>query len=197
MTSAGDMTRGLSTPRVDTRRVRRRPVRLAAWSDLAAELERVQSASRAAAQGTGAFRVLGNWSAGQILQHLATTIERSMDGFRAPAAWEIPSGSGVEKLVGYPDRARRRDGVAMARAKLLGHEHDPAGPSVGGAGELDPWAQVWTDDGVALLRRSLDRVHAGHRMERPSPTIGPLSPDEWARFHLRHAELHLSFIAWD
>ncbi|MBX9787841.1 MAG: DUF1569 domain-containing protein [Pirellulales bacterium] len=28
----------------------------------------------------------------------------------------------------------------------------------------------------------------------PHPVIGRLSVDQWNRFHLRHAELHLSFF---
>lgn len=196
MTDVRDMLRRLDAPRVDTRRVRRRPLRLSGWADLAAEVGRIEAAARAAGEGSAEFLVLGNWSAGQILQHLGLTIERSMDGFRARPSWEAPAASGLARLTGYPARSRIRNLTASARARLLGVEHDPGGPSTGGDGELEPWAQVWTHDGAALLRRALDRVSAGHRMACPSPTIGPLDHDEWTRFHLRHAELHLSFIRW-
>ena len=70
----------------------------------------------------------------------------------------------------------------------------PGGPSVAHPGDIDPPMQVWTPDGAAHLRTALNRIRESHPLDKPSPTIGPLTQEEWTTFHFRHAALHLSFI---
>jgi hypothetical protein len=196
-TPGAEMVRRLNGPWMDPRRAVRRPVRLRSLDELVADAERIGEAARACAEGRAAgssFRVTGNWSAGQVLEHVARTVERSLDGFRGAPSWEAPPARGLERITGMPGRSRRAEEVAWARAKLLALEQDPGGPSIGGPGELAPPAMVWTEDALGVLRHAVGRVRAGERMERPSPTIGPLSHEEWLGFHLRHAELHFSFV---
>src|SRR5262245_1845317 len=74
---------------INTRSVRnRRTVRLATIGDLLAEVDQVVLAASA-----GRVRPLGNWSAAQVLQHLAKLIEFSFDGFpfRYPWPWRLAS----------------------------------------------------------------------------------------------------------
>jgi hypothetical protein len=48
-------------------------------------------------------------------------------------------------------------------------------------------------EGVQFLPRQLARIEQGERIVQPSPVEGPISHEQWCYFHLRHAELHLSF----
>lgn len=189
--SGADALKGLRTARVDTRTSLRRRVRIDTWDDLRAEVDRIERASQPDGEG---LRITGNWSAGQIMVHVAQAIERSMDGFQCvPESVRLSgAGNGSNAERGAIARALRAEGAVKAR--LLSHVHQPAGEGIGSPGELDPPAQVWTNDGAARLRGVIDRVRAGHPMDKPSPTAGPLSTREWESFHLKHAALHLSFI---
>ncbi len=181
----------LNSPRVDTRRAERRALTLASFDDLARELDRIEHAARPDGEG---LRVTGNWSAGQILEHIAKAIERSMDGFSAPPASTRPAPRGLTALSDRPVHARAIDAERALRATLLAHPFSPDSPGFALPGEINPALYVWTNDGAARLRVALARIRDGHPMARSSPTIGPLSQEEWAAVHLRHAALHLSFI---
>ncbi len=180
MTAGSDALKQLDGPRVDTRRALRRAVRIACWDDLAREVERVERASRPPPEGSG-VRVTGNWSVGQILDHLARTIERSMDGF-GPVTQATPESS--------------RDGTAQhqRKSRMLTLPMSVNGPSVALPGQIDPAMQMWTNDGAARLLGAIKRVRDKHPMDKPSPTLGAMTNAEWETFHLRHAELHLSFV---
>jgi hypothetical protein len=191
MTAAAEALVRLTTPRVDARRAERRKLTLATLDDLFGEVDRVEQASRPGAEG---LRVTGNWSAGQIMAHLARLVERSLDGFGAPPASERPSPSGLRALAARAELAAEVAAERHLRAALLSGTMQPGGPGVALPGELDPPVQVWTIDGAARLRNALERLRHRHPMDKPSPTIGRLSDAEWTTIHLRHAELHLSFI---
>ena len=52
-----------------------------------------------------------------------------------------------------------------------------------------PWFAEWGGIGSAFESRTGPLpVH---------PALGPLTRDEWVRFHLRHCELHLGHLAID
>ena len=48
---------------------------------------------------------------------------------------------------------------------------------------------------AAHLRRQLARVRDGERMTQACSVEGRYTHEQWAYTHLRHAELHLSFLA--
>jgi hypothetical protein len=50
---------------------------------------------------------------------------------------------------------------------------------------------------VAYLRQQVARIRAGERMTQECSAEGPYSHEQWVYIHLRHAELHLSFLAVD
>jgi len=54
-------------------------------------------------------------------------------------------------------------------------------------------APMPTDDALAQLRSVLDRL-ARESPARPHPIFGALTHEEWIKYNLRHAELHLSFF---
>jgi hypothetical protein len=56
----------------------------------------------------------------------------------------------------------------------------------------DPWADF--DIATARLHAALARIERGERMTASSPWEGALTHEQWLYSHLRHAELHLSFL---
>lgn len=191
MTGGAEALARLTTARVDTRRAERRSLDLATLDDLAREADRIEHAARAEGEG---LRVTGNWSAGQIMIHVARLIERSMDGFGALPISEHPIPTGLRAIAAKAQRAGDVAAERAARERMLAASWQPCGPSPALPGEIDPPVQAWTPDGAAHLRVVLGRIRAKHPMDKPSPTLGRLSADEWLAIHLRHAELHLSFI---
>jgi hypothetical protein len=47
--------------------------------------------------------------------------------------------------------------------------------------------------GVKYLLQQVSRIDMGERMKQPSPVEGRITHEQWCYFHLRHAEVHLSF----
>lgn len=186
-----DALAGLRGPRVDTRSCERRAVVIADVEAMACEVDRVERASR---PGGAGLRVTGNWSAGQLMVHVARLIERSMDGFGAAPASERPVPRGVRSVAARAARSRDATLEQEVRATLVGCAMLPGGASAAGAGEVEPPALVWTQDGAAALRTAIVRIREQHPMDKPSPTVGRLTHEEWLRVHLRHAALHFSFI---
>lgn len=170
--------------RVDTTRAPRRELTLRSLDDLLADVSAIAAAARDEAEAgvTPGARVgerlwvSGNWSAGQILQHVAIVMEKSLTGFAYQAPISI-------RAVGRAARV-----VAMSRPTPAGIRWPDDG------GEFTPDAQVWTEAGADRLERVVRRVRAGERMTAKNPVLGELSHEDWVRVHLRHAELHLSFV---
>lgn len=159
----------------DTPAQQRRSLRFETVGELLAEIDRIEAAARPG--GTG-IRVSGNWSAGQIMQHLAKTIGASYQGFDLRLALPV-------RLFG---RLARR--YFLSRTLPPGVSNPLAAPG----GRLAPDAVVWTDDGARMLREHLSRIASGDPMTAASPIFGRLSHQDWVRLHLRHAELHMGFI---
>jgi hypothetical protein len=122
-------------------------------------------------------RALGNWSLGQALKHLALMMEMAVDGNPFDAHWLICL---VARL--------------MFRHRLI-HSHMSPGFQLPAAMAeyLVPRTDVSTEEGLASLRAAISRMQA-EPLQPSHPLLGAMSADEWREFHLRHAELHLSFI---
>ncbi len=121
-------------------------------------------------------RALGNLSPGQNLEHLATTFNKSIDGYQT----QLPS----------PVRLVFR---VLLKNKFL-NQPMTAGfklPAKAQA-ELVPGATP-LEQGLNDIRRALGRLDL-ESQRAPSPVLGPLTRDEWNQLHCRHAELHLSFL---
>jgi hypothetical protein len=63
------------------------------------------------------------------------------------------------------------------------------------AAVLEPPLRVSLEDAAAYLRRQIERIRRGEQMTQESAVEGPYSPQQWRYIHLRHADLHLSFLA--
>ena len=151
---------------VDTQNVPgRRTVHYASFDDLLADAERLAA---------GDVRMVGNWSLGQVLMHLATAYEMSIDGF--PSA--LPA------LIRFM--------IRMTMKKRFLTKTMPAGFNLPSKATALIPDETDAATGCKALRRAVDRL--GQESKRvPNPGLGTLTTDEWNQFHLRHAELHMSF----
>lgn len=127
-------------------------------------------------QATTPVRLLGNWSLGQIYDHLAQWLEFTLDGFPITIPWYL-------RWAVWPFKGW------MLRSAM------PAG-FVWGARDaklVTPQRAVSTDEGLAHLRRAVARWRA-EPQRHPSPLLGKLTETQWEQFQLRHGEHHLSFV---
>jgi hypothetical protein len=132
--------------------------------------------AEAEAAAANSARTTGNWSLGQIFEHLATAIDKSIDGFGFTTAWPV-------RLVGRHVLKPRflRNGM-------------PAGFQLKGrAAEVLVPPETPVAAGLDHLRRSIARLQTETR-RAPHPAFGPMTTDEGTQLQLRHAELHMSFV---
>jgi hypothetical protein len=154
---------------------RRRSLRLETVDDLATEVERIVAASHA-----GRVRTTGRWTPGQIFEHVAKLIEFSYDGFPFRASLPIRAAAHVAKWLAW----KRFVAWALQPGYRL-----PANERA-----LLPDAGADCAAAANRLRAAIARIRAGEPICQPSPFEGRLTHDQWVYAHLRHAELHLSFI---
>lgn len=153
--------------RVDTKAVRgRRALSFASWDEVVADAEKL-----AASPGTN---VLGNWPLSQLIAHLATSIDNSIDGIPGQAPWLI-------RVIG-----------PLLKARILKHGMPPGVklPKEVEASVFPPTSSP--QEALQELRRAVGRAQH-ERMSARHPVLGKLNHDQWTRLHLRHAELHLSY----
>lgn len=117
-------------------------------------------------------RALGNWSQGQIYEHLARALETSVDGvdfsIPAPMRWMV---------------------TLLMKKKFL-YKEIPPGFKV--SGKVLP-EETTVADGLASLEKAVARQNSEAR-RAPHPAFGAISNEEWNAFNLRHAEMHMSFL---
>ncbi len=160
---------------VDTSQAERRSLRLATLADLSAEVNCVVRAAE-----RGELRTTGNWTAGQILQHVGKLMHFSLDGFPFAVPWPTRLVCRALKWVSWPYLIR----LAFRPGREI-----PAA-----AAALRPDDEVTLADAAAFLLGQVGRIQGGERITRPSPWEGPISHEQWVEAHLRHAEMHLSFL---
>lgn len=154
---------------VNTKKVSgRRKLRYESYQDLLNDAERLAA---------GELRTLGNWSLGQTLGHLARVMDMSIDGSDLKAPWL------ARLAVRLFFRQRFLKGPIPAGIRLNRAARDALVPP-----------PMSSQAGLAELRRAIERLR--HETDRaPHPVLGELSLDEWDSLHLRHSEMHMSFMA--
>jgi hypothetical protein len=168
------MSQATQTPAapVDTRKVAdHRTLRFESLDQLMAEVERLAEAERA-----GQLRRLGNWTLGQTVGHLASWAEYSYTG----APLKVPF------YIQWFLRLRKRKvlyGPMRAGVKIPRVE--------GGTLATEP---VPLDEALGRMRRVMGRL-TSEAPTAPNVIFGPLTHEEWVALNLRHAELHLGFLA--
>ncbi len=118
---------------------------------------------------------VGNWTLGQIFQHLANAMNLAIDGsdFRAPWYFRLIGPLFLRSILkkgmspGYQ--------LSAPAASLLIPEDDPG-----------------TESGLEALRQAIARMKTEDHRE-PHLAFGKMSHEKWDELHRRHAELHLSF----
>jgi hypothetical protein len=149
---------------IDTRKVAgRRKLHFDNLDEMLADAERLVA---------GGSTQLGNWSLGQVLQHLALVENASIDGF--------------PKLFPWPLRLLLK---SLFKKRFLTKRFPPSGPNVKNYLPPPP-----VEAAVALenLRAATERVRREAKRS-PNPGFGEMSLEEWSLLYLRHAELHLSY----
>jgi hypothetical protein len=144
----------------------RRQLDFASFEELLADADRLSS---------GPVKVLGNWSAGQIFRHLAIAYNGSIDGFTMTFPWYL-------RLMAKVFRKKLLAGPMPAGFQL---------PSEGARAMAPP--PTSTEEGMADLRAAVARLQQEpHRANHPM--FGELSREQWDNIHLKHANLHMSFL---
>jgi len=163
--------------RIDTTKVtNRRQVHFASFDELLADAERLVQLD-----AQGKVHPLGNLTLGQALGHLALWMQASIDGI--PDDLRPPA---VVKLLG-----RIFKGVILNKGLRPGFKLP-----TDAASKLIPPAGITPADGFNQLSTACARLRRESKRV-PSPLLGNLNVDEWDKLHLRHAELHLSFMQVD
>lgn len=123
----------------------------------------------------------GNWSLGQIFDHIAGAMEKTVDGFGFSVSWPIRK---LGQMIGI-------------KTKVLREGMQPGFNLRGEAARaLLPPDAVETQAGLEHLRRAIARIKA--ESERaPHPFFGELTREEADGIQLRHAEMHMSFVRAD
>jgi hypothetical protein len=144
----------------------RREVHYASLDEFQADVERLTN---------GKFRTVGNWSFPQILDHLAKTMKCSLDGFGFRAPWFIRAAAPFIKnsFLTKPMKAGFRLPKKMSALLPANNLSLPAA--------FDNVRNV-------IARCQSETPQGAH------PVFGKLAGQEWTSLHLRHAELHMSFV---
>ncbi len=120
-------------------------------------------------------RTLGNWSYGQILLHLARSIDVMIDGapfsFPAPVQWVMS---------------------LLMKKKFLTKGLTPGFKLPKNAGRLIP-EEASVEEGMAEYRTAINRAKTESK-RAPHGGFGKMSKDECDQFQFRHAEMHMSFV---
>jgi hypothetical protein len=144
----------------------RRNLRFTSLDEVVADAEKLVSSPDT--------KMLGNWPLGRLLTHLANSIDRSIDGSTFKAPW-------IVRLIG-----------PFLKGRILKNGMS-AGFNLPRQAEASLYPVVDTPrEGLEKYRAALGRLH-DEKMTARHPVFGEVTPEEWRQFHLRHAELHLSF----
>ena len=153
---------------VSTKTADRRELRFGRLSDIERDVDLLDAAA--------SIRNTGNWSPGQVLEHVTMFIEYSLDGFpfKAPA---------LLRVLG-----------PMMRDRVLLRPMKPGFKSPRTMHAAVPEADVSWERALSRFRKSMERIDGGDRMTHRSPVFGELNHEQWCQMHCRHAELHFSFL---
>jgi hypothetical protein len=146
----------------------RRTLHFADFSELLAEAERLSVIP---------CHTLGNWSCGEILDHLAAAANAPFDGFGGiKAPWFV-----------------RCCIIPLIKNRILTKPMRPGFQLPKAATAIFPSPEINPRQAYAKLQQALARFST-ELPTFPHPALGTLAFQEWIALTLRHAEMHLSFI---
>jgi hypothetical protein len=158
---------------IDTAKVTdHRRVRFNSIEDVLADIDRIVAAEQA-----GKLRCTGNWTAGQVFNHLASWINFAYEGYPGKGPpWFIRIILKMKKKQYLRDGMRR--GVRIPGVK-------------DGTFATDALS---TQEGAQRLRAALLRMKNRDPVRFESPAFGAMEHDERIAFQCRHAELHMGYL---
>jgi hypothetical protein len=119
-------------------------------------------------------RQLGNWSLGEICEHLASAMNMAVDGPPFKPSWLI-------RIVG-----------PLIKKRYLSRPFKPGFKLPSNATALMP-SGADADKGIAALARAIERIQ--RTIDRkPHPVFGRMTNEEWDRMQYLHSAMHSSFI---
>jgi hypothetical protein len=143
-----------------------RELKFSGYSDVLAEIGRLQ--------GSG-YEKSGQWSLGQICDHLAYFMEGELDGF----TFKVPF---LVKLL-FGRLVLRR---ILSTGKMKSGIRTPQDPL--------PAPTMPDDAGIARLEKIIGRLEVHQGEMHDSPFFGHLTPAQWKRLNLIHCAHHLGFL---
>jgi hypothetical protein len=145
--------------------MKRRPLDFRTFDEVIADLDRLQ----------GGYRKGGNWSLGQVCNHLGLFVRGSLDGFSGPKPrWYIRLVAPA--ITRWMIKKRRMpEGVKIPR-------------------HLQPAEGLDDAREVQELKDLLQRFEKHHGPLHQSPFAGDASRETWREIHLIHCAHHLSFL---
>ncbi len=149
---------------IKTKKVQgRRTVRYESLDELLSDAQRLSEVE---------VRTLGNWSQGQIYEHMARSLDSCIDGtdfsLPAPVRW-------LMRLV--------------IKRKFL---HVALPPGFKTTPSFDP-EETSAEQGLSSLEKAIARQKQESN-RAPHPAFGNIGKEGWNDFNLRHSELHMSFL---
>lgn len=118
-------------------------------------------------------KTLGNWSQGQIYEHLARSMNGSVDG------------------VGFMLPAPVRWVMSLLFKNRFINKAIPAGFK--SSEKFVAEDTISLDSALQSLRTAVERLEQEPNRV-PHPAFGQISREEWDKFNLRHAEMHMGFL---
>jgi hypothetical protein len=143
----------------------RRSLRFSSYQQILDEVRKLSGAPT---------RQLGNWSLGQICEHLAKSMDMAIDGATFKPALYI-------RLI-----------APWLKKRMISRPMSPGFSLPKDAAGLLP-EEISTAAGLAMLEKAIARQQQT-RERQASPVFGPMTVEEWDQLNFRHAEMHLSFI---
>jgi hypothetical protein len=127
------------------------------------------------AEMDGKLFTRGNWELGQAVNHLSQWIQYSFTGAPIKAPWYM------------------KFFMQLMKNRIL-KSGFPAGVKMPGVeGGTLATENVPSPESIPQLAAMAKRLQA-QCPALPNPVFGPLTHEQWKALHLRHAELHLSFM---
>ncbi len=119
-------------------------------------------------------RYLGNWSLGQVCEHLAKAIEYAVDGAPFKVSWFFRTVGPIlkKRIISRPMKPGFR--LPKSAAEYLPRNSDAAA-------------------GIARLEQAIERYRKAAAV-KPHVIFGNMTREEYDQLNFRHAEMHLSFI---
>jgi hypothetical protein len=128
------------------------------------------------ALAAGSYVTVGNWSFAQILDHLGSSLIASIDGFPFKASWFV-----------------RWFVAPMIKNSILTNQMMPGFKLPKKFSSYLPSEECTMDEALpkvlAAIKRFDDEIPVADH-----PFFGKMASEEWMNLHVRHAELHMSFV---